>query len=400
MLRKIAFFSFVSLFTSFSYAQDTVNHTFGKGIINVVAADSTWDMKFAARFQTLFIGDFAIDDQNNIVDANSNFLIRRSRLKFDGFIYSPKLTYKLELGLSNRDIGGAIPETNNSSRIIFDAVLKWNFYKNFSLWAGQTKLPGNRERVISSGNLQFADRSLVNSRYNIDRDVGIQIHNHHKIGKTFVIREVLAISQGEGRNITVGNLGGYDYTARIELLPFGNFTNKGDYFGSDLAREEKPKLSLGITYDMHDRAVREHGNTKSFMRTENGYFETDINTLFVDFMFKYQGFSMMGEYADKECKSLFARNNQGDLTGDFITAGKGLVLQAGYLFKSNFELAGRYTTIDPDKKLPLPMLEQYTLGFSKYIVGHKLKVQADLSYTEREKLYDEFMYRLQFDVHF
>ena len=37
----------------------------------------------------------------------------------------------------------------------------WNFYENFELWAGQTKLPGNIERVISSGNLQQVDRSLI-----------------------------------------------------------------------------------------------------------------------------------------------------------------------------------------------------------------------------------------------
>src|SRR5690554_2632586 len=358
----------------YTQAQTKVDHTFGKGILNVVAADSSWDMKFAARFQTLFIGDFSIDNNGELYDANSNFLIRRSRFKFDGFIYHPSLTYKLELGLSNRDIGNAVPETNNSSRLILDAVLKWNFYKNLSLWAGQTKLPGNRERVISSANLQFVDRSLVNSNYNIDRDVGIQIRNHHKIGKQFVIREIIAISQGEGRNVTVGNLGGYDYTARIEFLPFGNFTNKGDYFGSDLAREEKIKFSLGITYDMHDRAVREHGNTRNFMRTETGYFETDINTLFVDFMLKYRGFSMMGEYADKRSEDLFARGTEGELTGDFVTAGTGLNLQAGYLFASNYEIAGRYTSITRDKDLPINNIDQFTLGGSKYFVGHKLKV--------------------------
>jgi hypothetical protein len=391
----LAFFSYINI-----QAQTTVDHTFGKGILNVVAADSTWDMKFAARFQTLFIGDFSLNDQGDIQNASSNFLIRRSRLKFDGFIYHPSLTYKLELGLSNRDIGGAIPETNNSSRIIFDAVLKWNFYKNLSIWAGQAKLPGNRERVISSGDLQFVDRSLVNSNYNIDRDIGVQIHNHHQIGEKFVIREIVAISQGEGRNITVGNIGGYDYTARIELLPFGNFTNEGDYFGSDLAREEKPKFSLGATYDIHDRAVRENGNTKAFMRTAEGYFETDINTLFVDFMFKYQGLSIMGEYADKSSTNLFAKGAEGELTGDFVTAGSGLNIQAGYLFPSNFELAGRYTNITPDSELPLGIIDQYTVGGSKYFVGHKLKVQADISYTQEEKMDDSFMYRLQFDVHF
>ncbi|MCB0396923.1 MAG: porin, partial [Flavobacteriales bacterium] len=164
-------------------------------------------------------------------NGSSAFLIRRSRLKMDGFVHSTKLKYKLELGLSNRDLAGAVPETRNTPLLLFDAVLKWNFFKNLELWAGQTKLPGNRERVISSGDLQFVDRSALNAKYNIDRDIGIQLRNHHSLNNGVVIREIFAFSQGEGRNITAGNLGGFDFTGRLEILPFGNFKSKGDYTG-------------------------------------------------------------------------------------------------------------------------------------------------------------------------
>ncbi len=394
------FIVFSIAMSTYTFGQTPVDIKFGKGLYNVIAVDSSWSMKFGARFQTLFIGEFNIDDKDGIVDANSNFLIRRSRLKFGGFAYSPKLQYKIELGISNRDISNAIPETGNSSRIILDAVLKWNFYKNFTIWAGQTKLPGNRERVISSGNLQFVDRSLVNSKYNIDRDMGVQLRHHHTFGKNFIIREMIALSQGEGRNITVGNLGGYDYTGRIEFLPFGKFKSKGDYSGSDLKREENSKLSIGITYDFHDRAVRKNGNTKSFMYNDVGYFETDISTLFIDLMYKYKGFSVMAEYADKQAEEVFATNSDGSLTGDAVTAGTGLNVQAGYLFGSDYEIAARYTTIDPDSKLNKEIIDQYTIGASKYLVGHKLKVQADVSYMTEKGKSDNIMYRMQFDLHF
>jgi len=382
--------------------QTVVNSKFGKGLYNVIAADSSWSMKFGARFQTLFIGSTDINDQGEFTNSNSNFLIRRSRLKFDGFAYSPKLQYKLELGLSNRDISGVGPETRNTNRIILDAVLKYNFYKNFSVWLGQTKLPGNRERVVSSGNLQFVDRSLVNSRYNIDRDMGIQLRHHFTLGENFIIREMFAISQGEGRNITAGNLGGYDYTARVEFLPFGKFKKKGDYTGSDTRREDEPKLAVGVTYDMHDRAVRERGNTGSFMYNDGGYFETDINTLMADLMFKYKGFSIMSEYADKQADEIFATNNDSarTRTGGSVVAGTGFVFQAGYLFESNWEIAGRYTTIDLAKELNTEVTNQYTLGGSRYFVGHKLKIQADISYTTQKGSNDNLMYRMQFDLHF
>jgi len=118
--------------------------------------------------------------------------------------YNPKVKYKIELGISNGDHGNPIPQTKNSSRIILDAVVKWNFAGNFELWAGQTKLPGNRERVISSQKLQFVDRSELNSKYNIDRDMGFQLRHHHNLG-SMLIREIVSMSQGEGRNVTAGN---------------------------------------------------------------------------------------------------------------------------------------------------------------------------------------------------
>ena len=43
---------------------------------------------------------------------------------------------------------------------------------------------------------------------------------------------------------------------------------------------------------------------------------------------------------------------------------------------------------------------QYTFGLSKYIVGHSLKVQSDISLLKVENSNDEIMFRLQFDIHF
>src|SRR5690606_15499592 len=133
--------------------------------------------------------------------------------------------------LANRDISGASKYTSNAPRYILDAVMKWNFHENFELWFGQTKLPGNRDHLLSSGNLQLVDRSLLNGNYNIDRDLGFQLRHHFKLSDKFIIKEAFALSQGEGRNITSGNLGGFQYTSRLELLPLGNFIKKGDYIG-------------------------------------------------------------------------------------------------------------------------------------------------------------------------
>jgi phosphate-selective porin OprO and OprP len=387
--------------SSMSFSQENSNSKFGKGLINTIGKDSTWAMKVGLRTQFLSGASWDTDDANGLTNPEQNFLIRRARLKFDGFAYTPKLKYKFELGLSNRDLSGASTFTSNAPRYILDAVAMWNFYENFELWVGQTKLPGNIERVISSGNLQQVDRSLLNSRFTLDRDQGIQLRHHFNLSEKFLVREKFAISQGEGRNITSGNLGGHQYTSRLELLPFGTFESKGDYSGSDLKREKTPKLMLAATYDSNQNAVKSRSNQGSYMTNDIGFYETTINTFFLDAMFKYHGFSLMAEYANRDAKDPFAKNSDGTLTGDEVQVGSALNLQTGYLFPSNWEVSGRYTHIKLDEVITGKNPEtQYTLGLSKYIAGHKLKVQTDLSYLSVENDVDSLMYRLQLEVHF
>jgi phosphate-selective porin OprO/OprP len=385
----------------FSYGQETNAPVFGKGLFNLVGKDSSWTMKVATRMQILTVANWDENNTGGFSNPKQNSLIRRARLKFDGFAYSPKLQYKLELGLSNRDLSGGSEFTSNTPRYILDAVIKWNFYENFILWFGQTKLPGNIERVISSGNLQQVNRSLLNRFFTIDRDMGFQLRHHINISEKFLVREILAISQGEGRNITTGNLGGHQYTSRLEVLPFGKFLSKGDYKGSDLKREKKPKLMLAASYDINQNAVKTRSNQGSYMFNDTGFYETTITTVFIDAMFKYNGFSFMGEYAHRSAKDALAKNSDGTLTGNVVQVGTGLNLQSGYLFKKNWEVSGRYTNITLDEEITGRNPQtQYTLGLSKYIVGHKLKVQTDLSYLSEENGSNGLMYRLQLDIHF
>jgi len=398
MRIKILFLAIALIALSTSQAQEIKGPKFGKGLFNIVGQDSTWTMKIGMRMQLL---GSSVWEENE--DNETSFLVRRARLKFGGYAFSPKLKYKVELGLSNRDISGASIYTSNAPRYILDAVLKWNFHQNFELWFGQTKLPGNRERVISSGDLQQVDRSLLNSRFNIDRDFGMQLRHHFNLTDTFVVKEIVSIAQGEGRNITTGNLGGYQYTARIELLPFGNFSSKGDYRGSDLKREAKPKLAIGVSYDYNNNAVKNRSNQGSYMLIDGGdaYFETNISTVFLDAMFKYNGFSFMAEYSKRDTSDAFAKNTDGTLTGSVVQVGNGLNLQSGYLFDNNIEVSGRYTSINLDKNITGKTPEnQYTLGLSKYIAGHKLKIQTDISHLELTDGNNSLMYRLQVDIHF
>lgn len=393
--RSRACFFFLAIVSAgLLWSQEKAMPDFGKGL-RYQSPDTTFSTKFNFRMQNLL--DIKFNEADN--STSSQFLVRRARIKFDGFAFTKNLKYKVELGLSNRDMSTNSEDgnTRGASRLILDAVVQWQFSKHWTLWAGQTKLPGNRERVISSGDLQFVDRSLLNSRYTLDRDAGLQLRGKYKIGQ-MILAPALAVSQGEGRNITSINFGGYDYTAHLEWMPLGAFTNKkGAFISSDLGREPKPKLSLGLTFDYNDRAVRQGGQLGRFVKDSEGiYVQNSLQTFFMDLMFKYRGFSVLSEYANKQV------DEGGDNIASSFRSGTGFNLQMGYLLVSNWELALRYTTVARDTELSgIKDENQYTLGVSRYIVGHKLKVQSDLTRITFPNSPDgAFQFRMQVEMQF
>jgi len=382
-------------------AQEISDTKFGNGMINFIAKDSSFSVKFAPRVQSRYQSEWSYDGED-YDPADINFSVRRARLKFGGFAFSPKLKYKIELGLSNRDISGANIYNRNTPRYILDAVVMWNFHENFELWAGQTKLPGNIERVVSSANLQLIDRSLLNSKFNIDRDIGIQLRHKLRLGGNWIIKEKFSISQGEGRNITEGNIGGLQYTSRLELLPFGEFSSKGDYSQGDLKREKSIKAMFGFTYDINENAVKSRSNMGSYLiQSSGGLFETDITTIFLDGVIKYNGFALTGEYANRDADQIEALEEDGRTkTGAVVGAGSASNIQGSCLFKNNFEITARYTNINFKKITRLSDLNQITFGVSKYVVGHSLKIQADISLLNASGIKDNVLFRTGFDLHF
>jgi phosphate-selective porin OprO/OprP len=42
----------------------------------------------------------------------------------------------------------------------------------------------------------------------------------------------------------------------------------------------------------------------------------------------------------------------------------------------------------------------YTLGLNKFVVGHKLKVQSDISYSTKNGESDAIIFRTGFELHF
>jgi phosphate-selective porin OprO and OprP len=367
--------------------------TYGKGL-GITSPDSLFQMTIRFRMQNRFgITTKSADDLDiETIEAR----VRRLRLRLDGFLYDPKFTYVIQLAFSRGDMDY---EDTNFPNIIRDAMIIYNFNKHFALGMGQTKLPGNRQRVNSSGDLQLPDRSIVNSTFNIDRDFGIQLYYRNKISSfAYVLRG--AISSGEGRNFNDAQ-DGLAYTGRVELLPFGEFTNNGDYLEGDLARESKPKLSLGISFSNNENAKRTGGQLGKFL-----YESRDIETFMIDVLYKYNGFAVAGEFLKRRASNPITYHPEDPAVHQHIYVGHGENYQASYLFKSNIECVGRYSKVTPLKELESleKIKSQYTIGINKYLKGHRVKLQTEFTLEEQDPRSgtgtssDNFLFRFQIEA--
>jgi hypothetical protein len=346
--------------------------------IEVVAKDSLFSLRFQFRMQNRAAMMTRSDE--DLSAESYEFRVRRLRLKMEGFVYSPKLTYKVQLSFSRGDMDwdGSQPSTINTSvNVVRDAVLYYEPAEHWKFGFGQTKLPGNRQRVVSSGDQQFADRSIVNATFTVDRDFGFfaQYSNNY-------MNIHGAVTSGEGRNST-GSNSGLCYTGRVELLPFGKFTGKNDYVEGDLEREPKPKVSIGATYSMNDDGVRVGGQLGKDL-----YGKRDMAVLSIDGLLKYKGFSFYNEFMSRDASNPITFNADTSALSTIYT-GYGFLTQAGYLFQSNWEVAARYAEITPfsavfDNAAFASVNEKkqqhIQLGVTKYLYGHRLKVQANLLY--------------------
>lgn len=357
----------------------------GKGF-GLVTKDSIFSINYQFRMQNR--ATFNTVDRSNPDLQSAEFRVRRLRMKFEGFVHDPRLTYYIQLSFSRGDMDFRGPDNssvNNSPNVVRDAVIYYALTKKIRLGFGQTKLPGNRQRVISSGDQQFIDRSIVNATFNIDRDFGFF---GQYTGKNFNLKG--AITSGEGRNSNLSPNNGLAYTGRVELLPFGKFTGSNDYLEGDLEREPKPKLSIGITASENANAVRQAG------QLGNDLFDSrNLGTMEVDALFKYKGFAWYSEYMNRNTNNPITVDPTNASRIRTVFAGYGYMSQASYLFRNNVEIAARYAVTTPDKELydnvNFPTLNENEVNttevvVTRYLVGHRLKIQSGVMYTQRTNL--------------
>jgi hypothetical protein len=283
--------------------------------------------------------------------------------------------YKFELAVAPKDIG----LKNATGTISKSPLLDWYFHfshlRDLTIRMGQYKVPYSRQRVVSSGNLQFVDRSSVNGEFNLDRDVGFDFRSKDLFGLD-LLRYYAGVYMGEGHSSWDTGDFGMMYLGRLEFLPLGLFK---DYSEGAFKRSPEAKLSLGVGAAYVDDAKKNKGIIGS-IPADGG--TTDTTNVTADIAFRVAGLSIESAYFMRK-----GSRNAGDLVdgfGEEIATedprdGMGFYAQAGYLIPGTvLELSSRYGQImAASSGSSLSDSSEAGLGVNYYFAQHAMKLQTD-----------------------
>jgi hypothetical protein len=339
------------------------------------------------------------------------FRMRRMIAKLSGNASKENISYQLQVDLTGSSDGGGDGTNNN---FLMDAWVGWKLHKRLEVVLGQENSPtDSREMGMVSTGLQMIDRSPIALAFSSIREFGIFVNTNFKLGENAFILPSVALTNGDGANVFGKDRGGMKIGGRLDFLPFGKFGNGGQYRQTDMERELTPKLVFGLTFSRNqgisDRRGRQSG-TILYLDSLGNETLPDYQKIGADFLFKYRGFSVLGEYVkssatvpgaikqrvrtDGTSASTFLVNGIQDIPNYVkgrMILGEGINIQAGYLFLNGFELNARFTQVKPDDNSFLNNTtffnrpEYYSICASKYFGrNYGAKIQASLTYNKAE----------------
>jgi len=316
------------------------------------------------------------------------FKINRARLKVGGNAYRKWLKYYLEYELA--------------SSYLLDFRVMLERFPFLKLKIGQWKAQYSRERVISSGKQQLADRSLINRAFTIDRQMGLSLFGHLKGSGLVDFNYWASVFTGMGRGSKVNDDNYLMWMFRGQW----NFLGRElGFVGSDIEFHEKAAGLVAIAAVTNRSPFTRFssaggGQLEGFDPGESGQYR--VNQALAETAFKFRGFSWQQELHWKEVN---------DLKNKEITTLVGNYAQVGFFFNSIWEwypkpleIAFRHAIYNPDKEKPKDLQQEFSLALNWFFNGHRNKLTAEISYLDfqfsEKMLEEEFRFRIQWDISF
>src|SRR5688572_1341614 len=142
----------------------------------VLRAQSLGTVKPAGKEPTLTIGgllqvqaEFGDRGDTRFGNDNDRFYLRRARINATGK-FLEEFDFRLE-----GDFGGTLANTSALRAQLTDGFINWNRHPEANIRMGQFKTPFGFEQLFSDPRLITIERSLVNDRLTLSRQLGVQV---------------------------------------------------------------------------------------------------------------------------------------------------------------------------------------------------------------------------------
>ncbi|MDO8941029.1 MAG: porin [Methylicorpusculum sp.] len=350
-----------------------VSSSYGKNGFEVKTDDGKFALAIQNRIQVRYANPFDSDPRSisDLERDQSSFMIRRARTKLKGHAYWPWLKYYMQYDWSQP--------------VLRDLNLTLDKYNWAKLWVGRGKVVYNDERVTSSSNQQFVNRSIVNDIFTVDRQQGVQVLGNLFPGRWYDMSYVAGIFTGLGvgeRNNDDDNM---MYAGRLQWNALGG---EMPFTQSDIEFHQKPALNFAFAaatnqskctaFETDSNSCR---NLDGFKKGEDGQYK--INQMMEEVRFKWQGLSIQHEMHWKEIEDTLKAES--DSSRD--TNLRGGLIQAGYfphylfaIVPKNLEFAGRYAFVDPNTDVDNDMQQEVSGVMTYFFSGHSNKVNFQVSH--------------------
>ena len=396
-MRKILLIVLITIFhANFSFAQKLTDqsadinenynfYSIGDGV-SFNFEDSTYVFRMGGMIQFSALN---IRPGDTLILPESYNGIKRSYFSFSGHL--------------NKRLFSFLVQTDfNQSFPLLDAWVAYHPFDQLSFYFGQRMTPCNNYSMqFMEYDLQFVSRNNLSTNFSrLGREFGVFIESNFKAG-SIGFKPIIAISSGDGINSFGYNSqdsdnGGFKYGGRLNIYPFGFFSNGNEFIAHDISREKKLKLMIGSSSSLNIGAshIVGEGHYNEELNLEGTFVLTDAengeNILpnylknNMDLILKYKGFNLLAEYVNTAAYNLKGTTLDTTEISEKLILGNAYNIQIGYLFKSNFSVDLKYgqsfKEFKFNKNSVLGNYDSMGVGVTKYFSERAIKVQAMARY--------------------
>lgn len=367
---------------------------------------------FRVRYRTLLQYQFSATNNDDNGGTNTEFYFRRIRLKFDGHVFRPWLTYKLQLSRDDVNIG---QEGDGSGVEIKDVYIDLVYFDKIFPRIGQFKVPFNREQLNSGTALLLVERSIVNSEFSLGRKIGGALYGF--LGKHLAYGAAVFTAPGTDDTSDASSVDSETFAGRVQLNFGGTleYSNQGFPVGGDYAIvpdfTKVPILVFGAAlFALPSLSVKENdGDSGALIQRfiELGISKGNVVSATGDASYKLPRFNIEAAY--------IGRWIDPEIGGGATVYDHGVRIQTGlFLIPDLIEVAGRWAFVSYDTSPGVSVMQdslrdnssELTSGINYYISkSNSWKLQLSYSFisdtfTQGAPNEDQKTLRLQMQVQF